>query len=124
VSALDLSSHYRTDAAAADARYRKQTFRLQGEIIGFDKPMLTRNYHMLLRAADRQMRVVCVVTPPERYAAVFTTQNGMVLTGSSAASSARSQIAKIGQTVTLEGRCRGLEGLFVEMSGCELLSVE
>jgi hypothetical protein len=123
VSALDLTSHYRTDAAAADARYRKQVFAVKGEIIGFEKPMLTRNYHLLLRGADGQARVVCVVTTPEKYVSVFTTQAGTVLTGS-LASGARIPLARIGQTATLEGRCRGMDGLHVEMGGCVLLATD
>lgn len=123
VDAMDLAGHYRADAAAADARYRKQIFKVKGEIIGFEKPMMTQNYHILLRGADRQMRVLCVVTPPEKYRAVFTTQGGTVLTGS-VGNGGRLPIARIGQMATVEGRCRGLDGLVVELSGCEVVSLE
>ncbi len=123
VDAMDLAGHYRADANAADARYRKQLFRIKGEIVGFEKPLMTRNYHVLLRAADRQMRVVCVVAPPEKYRAVFTTQGGTVLIGAFA-NGGRVPVARVGQTATLEGRCRGADGFAVEMSGCVLLSVE
>lgn len=121
VDALDLAGHYRADAAAADARYRKKVFKVKGEIVGFDKPLVTRNYHVHLRAADRLMRVVCAVVPPEKFSAVFTTKNGTVLTGV-LKNGARIQLARLGDTVVVEGRCSGLDGQAVEMSGGVLLA--
>src|SRR2546422_84127 len=39
VDAVDLANHYRAGAAAADERYRKQKFKVRGEVAGFEKPM-------------------------------------------------------------------------------------
>jgi hypothetical protein len=52
ISATDLAAHYRASAAQADGRYRKRTFKVQGEIVGFDKPMMVRNYNILLKTAE------------------------------------------------------------------------
>ena len=123
VEAMDLASHYRSDEVAADARYRKKVFKVKGEIIGFDKPILTRNYQIVLRAADRQMRVVCMVLPPAKLGAVFTAKSGTVMMGAYS-SGARIALAKLGDSAVLEGRCAGLDGQVVEMSGCTLLSVQ
>lgn len=123
VNAMDLGNHYRTDAVAADARYRKKVFKVKGEIVGFDKPMISRNYHVLLRTPSRELRVLCTVTPPEKYRAVFTTQGGTQLTGS-LPNGARVVLTKVGDTVVIEGRCAGLDGPMVEMSGCSLLAVQ
>ena len=120
VDAMDLAEHYRADAAAADARYRKKLFKVKGEIVGFDKPLMTRNYHVLLRGTGRELRVLCSVVPPEKYRAVFTTTGGTQLSGSFA-NGARVTLAKVGDTVVVEGRCTGLDGSMVEMSGCGLL---
>ena len=121
VDAMDLADHYHADTAAADARYRKKVFNVKGEIIGFEKPMMVRPYHILLRAADRQMHVLCVVSPPEKFTAVFPAKAGTVLMGAYS-SGARVPLVKVGDTVLIEGRCGGLDGLVVEMNGCTLLA--
>ncbi len=123
VDAMDLGNHYLADATAADARYRKKVFKVKGEIAGFDKPMLSRNYRVLLRTPGRELRVLCTVTPPEKYNAVFTTQGGTQLTGS-LRNGARVTFLKVGDSVVLEGTCGGLDGPMIEMSGCSLLTVE
>jgi len=123
VDAMDLANHYRADPAAADARYRKKVFLVKGEIVGFEKPMLTRNYHVLLRAADRQMRVLCVVEPPEKFSAVFPAKAGTVLMGAYS-SGARFPLARLTDAVVIEGRCGGLDGGVVKLGGCTLLSTQ
>lgn len=117
VEAADLAAHFRDEPAAAAARYHGKTFQVRGEIIGFDKPMFTRNYHVLLRGADDQTRVVAVVTPPDKYVATYTAKGGTELVGV-LGGGARTTLAKVGQVVQLTGRCRGIEGQIVELSGC------
>lgn len=119
VDAMDLGNHYLADVVAADARYRKKVFKVKGEIIGFDKPTLSRNYRVLLRTPSRELRVLCTVTPPEKYIAVFTTQGGTRLTGS-LPSGTRVVLLKIGDAVVLKGRCAGLNGSMIEMTGSNL----
>ncbi len=121
VNALDLANHYRADAAAAGQRYGKHRFKLEGEIVGFSKPPFVRPYHLYLKAADREIRIVCGVTPPERYSVVYTAENATKLIGTVAGN--KQVMAKIGDTAVVQGRCEGLKGLVIEMSGCELKSV-
>src|SRR5690349_3138016 len=44
IDSMDLANYYRADAIAADKRYRHQKFTVRGEIVGFEKPLLIRNY--------------------------------------------------------------------------------
>jgi hypothetical protein len=119
VDALDLVEHFRADPTTASARYRGKTFKVKGEIASFDKPMMTRNYHVLLRGPDLQPRVLCVVAPPEKYVSVFTARNGTQLMAS-LTGGARVPLMKIGDAVVIEGRCRGLDGALVEMGSCTI----
>ena len=121
VAATDLANHYRADAAAADQRYGKRTFQVQGEVDRFEKPLFTRDYKILLKTADRQTQVICDVFPPEQYGAVFTVNNGSELVGLLAGET-RVPIARVGSTVVIEGRCKGLSGSTVKMTGCEFKS--
>lgn len=118
VSAVDLAAHYRANASMADERYRKRTFKVRGEIVGFEKPMLVRNYSILLKTADPQTRVICDFYPPENFKAVYTIDNGTGLIGT--LPDTRIPIAKVGDHVIIEGRCKGLSGGGVKLTNCEL----
>ncbi len=122
VEALDLANHYRADAAAADRRYRKKRFLLKGEVAAFEKPLLRRDYRLILKTPDREMRLVCDVFPPDTFKAVLTIKNGSELVGQMP-DTTRLPIAKVGDTVTVEGECDGLRDGAVVLSGCELKSV-
>ena len=52
ISALDLGNHYRADAAAADQRYRAKRFRVEGQIVAFEKAPMIRPYRFILKTAD------------------------------------------------------------------------
>jgi hypothetical protein len=123
VDAMDLANHYLADAPSADLRYRKRTFKVEGEVAGFEKPMFTRDYKLVLKTADRRIKVICDVMPPEKYSAVFTIKDGSELVGL-AAGQTRVPITKVGDTVVIEGQCKGVSGLAVRMSGCELKSAQ
>jgi hypothetical protein len=118
VSATDLAAHYRANPGMADERYRKHTFRVQGEIVGFEKPLLVRNYYILLKTAEPQTRVICDFYPPEDFKAVYTINGGTGLVGTLA--DTRVPIAKVGDNVLIEGRCKGLSGGGVKLTDCEL----
>jgi hypothetical protein len=119
VDAVDLANHYRADAAAADRRYRKRTFVVRGEVAGFQQPMFVRDYEIILKTPDREMRVVCRAVPPEEYKAVFSIKNGSKLVGLTSRE-ARVPITKVGDIVAVEGRCKGIHDSTVEMTGCQL----
>ncbi len=118
VPAIDLAAQYRASATQADERYRKRAFRVQGEIVGFEKPALVRNYYILLKTAEPQTRVICDFYPPENFKAVYTINAGTVLVGT--LPDTRVPIARIGDNVTIEGRCKGLSGGGVKLTNCEL----
>ncbi len=118
VSAMDLAAHYRADAAAADRRYRKRTFKVQGEIVGFEKPPLIRNYNILLKTSEPQTRIICDFYPAEKFKAVYTINGGTALVGTLPDS--RVPIAQVGDKVVIEGRCKGMSGGCVKLTDCEL----
>lgn len=118
VQALDLANYYGADPAAADLRYRKQLLRLQGEIAGFEKSFLSKDYKILLQTADRNIRVICQMVTPDKFNAAYAIKNGSEFVGM--ADGARETIARVGQTVVLKGRCRGLKDGVIQLSECRL----
>lgn len=123
VDAIDLVNHYRADAGAADRRYLKKKFLVRGQIAGFEKRLFVREYRIIFRTEDPDVRLMCTVFPPEEYKAVFKTHNGSELTGVMLDES-RVPLAKIGDTVVVAGDCRGLRDNIVVMTGCGLRSVQ
>jgi hypothetical protein len=122
VAAVDLANHYRADPAAADQRYRQHRIRVEGEIVRFDKPLFTKDYKLVLKTADRDSKVICDIYPPEKYSAVFTVKEGLELVG--VMGETRVPIAKVGNTVIVEGSCRGARDSAVRLSTCELKTVK
>ena len=121
VDAMDLADHYHTDSAAADQRYLKQTFKLQGEVVGFGSQMFFRPYRIMLKTPEQGTRLTCYVTPPEKYSAVYTVKEGAQLVGTSKRYEDE-VLARLGDTVIVEGRCTGMQDSVVHMSGCILVS--
>jgi hypothetical protein len=115
VDALDLANHYRSDPATADARYLKHKFLLRGEIVGFEKPLLKRDYKILLKTGDRDTRVICNFYPPDEFNAVFISNHGSQLVASKGEK--RLPLAKVGQMVVLRAECRGWKDSSVLISG-------
>jgi hypothetical protein len=119
VDAMDLLNHYKADPAAAGQRYGKRELTVKGTIVAFDKPMFLRPYFILLRTTDRQTPVVCKFDPAAEYTGVFTVKNGSELVGESS-NRRRVTLAKVGDVVTVHGRCKGLDSSGVQLTGCEL----
>jgi len=107
VEAKDLAAYYMQDPDAADRRFKKHKMLVRGEITRFEKPMLVRNYRILLKVPDRDRdsAVVCDLVPPENLNAVFTAKHGAELVGMQG--EARVGLAKVGQTVIVQGVCKG-----------------
>lgn len=125
VDAMDLANHYRTEAAAADQRYRKHSFKVRGEVIGFDKLIFSRNYSILLKTPDRQMKVICDVFPPEIYKSVVKARHSSEIVATPHDERrADVVLVKEGNTVEVSGECKGVEDSIVRMGGCQLLSVK
>jgi hypothetical protein len=119
VDALDLANHYRADSAAADARYRKRTFTVKGEIAEFEIRPFISSYKVLLKTGQPQMRVSCEISRPEKYTAVFTTERGAQLVGLLGGQT-RVPLARVGDPVVIEGRCTGGDKAVVTLSRCAL----
>src|SRR5262249_50690357 len=122
VDSMDLANYYRTDATAADRRYRHQKFTVRGEIVGFEKPLLISNYKILLKTPDRDTKVLCVFLPPPNSNAVFPTDHGSQLVAMTVATKqgrefeARVPMAKIGDLAIIKGECKGLHDSEIKMS--------
>jgi len=58
-----LAAYFLREPATAATRLRDQTLRVTGRVVGFEKPLLTRNYHVLLETDQPTVRVRCVVNP-------------------------------------------------------------
>jgi hypothetical protein len=118
VDSLDLAGHYKADAAAADARYRKKKFTVRGEIIGFEKPMFQARYQIMLKTAEPDIKVICEVYPPEKYKAVIIVRHGDQIDGM--IEETHFPLAKVRDTIEIKGECRGLKDGVVRMGGCVL----
>jgi hypothetical protein len=117
VSALDLTAHYVADPVRAASRYGKGLITVEGEIIGFEKPVLITPYNLLLKTGDPARRVVCAVTPPQEYKAVYPAKGGTVLVGINHRGG-EVTLLQVGQAVVVEGRCGGLHGQNVILKSC------
>ena len=122
VDAMDLMNHYVADAAAAEQRYGKGTLQVRGQVVGLEKPMFVRHYTLLLKTADPQKRVVCTVHPPETYKTLYTVKNGTAMAWGDERHGPVTFV-QVGQTVVVEGKCKGLRNSGVVMTGCALKSV-
>jgi hypothetical protein len=123
VNALDLMNHYAADAVAAEQRYGKGTLRVQGEVVGLEKPMFVRPYTLLLKTADSQRKIVCTVHPPEQYKTLYTVKNGTEMAWKDERHGPV-MFVKVGQTVMVEGRCKGLHDANVALGSCVLKSAQ
>ena len=120
VDAMDLADYYRHDAASAAQRFGKQVFKVQGEIVAFERPPFIRLYKIHFKTAEREMRVICEFQAPEKYRAVIIVKNGTQLMGL-LPDHTEVPIAKVGDVIVVEGKCNGLRDSVVKMSRCELI---
>jgi hypothetical protein len=121
VSAIDLANHYQQDRAAADERYHKRSFAVQGEIERFEKRAFGRSYSMIMKTGGSNLKVICEVYPPERYTAVYTAAHGSQIIGMFGEN--RKTLASADSVAVASGECKGLEGSAITIKGCALKSV-
>jgi hypothetical protein len=107
VESMDLANYYHADARWADARFRKQKLTVRGEIVGFEKPLWNRTYQVMLKTPTREARVVCDLLPPDKANAIYTANHGEELVA--LMGETKVPIAKVGQTITVKGECKGLK---------------
>ncbi len=118
VDSMDLANYYKADAAAADQRFLGHKFRLRGEVIGFEKPPLKRNFKILLKTPDRDTRVICDFYPPEQFNAVFSANHGSELVALQGET--RVPLLKVGEVVSLRAECKGWHKSEVRIAGADL----
>lgn len=118
IDSRELVAYYRQEPAAAEQRFRNQRLTISGEIAGFEKPLLKRNYHVLLPGNEPTAKVICDFYPPEKYTAVFVASHGSQLEGQ--IGETRIPLARMGERVLIKGTCKGLRDSNVLISAGEL----
>jgi hypothetical protein len=118
IEAATLMAHYQEQPDAAKSRYHQRTLLVSGEVAAFGHIMMTRRFTILLKTPGNEQKVVCEFSVPQSYTAIYTTKAGSELVGSAGKSEVL--LARLGQTVVIRGRCKGLRGGMVTLSQCEL----
>jgi hypothetical protein len=122
VSAIDLASHYEQDRVAADQRYLKKNFAVQGEIERFEKRAFGRYYSIIMKTGGSKLKVICEVYPPERYTAVYTADHNSKIVGMFSGENLKT-LASADSIAVARGECKGLEDSIIKIKGCALKSV-
>jgi hypothetical protein len=118
IDSKDLAAYYRQEPAAANQRFRNQRLTVTGEIVGFEKPLLKRNYHVLLPGTEPTAKVICDFYPPDKYNAVLVANHGAELVG--LIGETKVPLAKVGEHVLIKGLCKGGRESEVTISAGEL----
>lgn len=118
VSVHDLLNHYAADAAAADQRYRKQTFQLRGIVTDVNKDLFVSPYRVIFRLPDQTLRVVCEVRPPDEFTKVYVAGDHERVMGEKPGRAPVTFIS-VGDEITYTGRCLGLRSGVVSFENCE-----
>ena len=115
----DLVVYYRQEPAAADQRFRNQRITIAGEIAAFEKPLLKRNYRVLLPGNEPTAKVICDFYPPDKFNAVMIANHGTQLVG--VMGETKMPLAKVGDRVLIKGLCQGARESNVLLSAGELV---
>lgn len=118
VEAPELALHFSANRAAAEQRYLNKQVAVQGEIIRFHKPILSRSYGVALKTDNPAITVICNMKAPEGYDATYTAKNATELVGRS--DNTQTVLAHLGERVVVQGRCKGLKDGAVTLSGASL----
>ena len=116
----DLVQQFKDDPQGADQRYGKRNFRLKGAVERFEPKLFVRKYEVLLESPDRFVRVVAIFDYPDEYRTVFTTQRGQTLVGKPAENK-EVALMQAGQTVVLQGTCKGARYREIVFTGCRFI---
>lgn len=103
VSVVDLISHFQKDPVAAEARYKKKSFVLQGVVAEIDKSTTSRNYDVIFRQPGTALKVKIKITPPARTDTAVPVNDRASIEGGTSGGKARS--VQVGHTVSLTSRC-------------------
>jgi len=118
IDSKDLVAYYRQEPAAAEQRFGNQRLTITGEIAGFEKPLLKRNYRVLLPGTEATTKVICDFYPPDKFNAVMIANHGTELVG--VIGETRVPLAKVGEHVLIKGSCKGARESNVLISAGEL----
>lgn len=103
VSVVDLIHHFQVDPVAAEARYKKKAFLLQGVVAELDKSMTSRNYDVIFRQPGTVLKAKVKTTPPARFDVTVLVDDRASIEGRTSGGKAR--LVEVGQTVILTCRC-------------------
>lgn len=119
VTVGELLTHYRSDPAGADRRYKGKTFRLQGRIDAFDPVLLLRHYGLWLCAEDRSFRAYCRFGYPGDCQSVITRDGGQLLVARFDRGREVNLLQRSDE-ITIKGVCRGLRERSIHFTECRL----
>jgi len=119
IAASDLARHFVPEPARAAQALEGLRIRVRGRIAGFEKPLLTERFHVLLETGLPNVRIRCIPDLPEDLRGVYTAEAGTVLMAVHRSGSRR-PFLRLGQEVLLTGKIRGLKGQVIELTGCRL----
>lgn len=120
IAAGELAAQFLAEPGAAAQRYSGQVLKIKGEVGRFDVKLLVRRYDVLLATGIPNIAVSCNFNYVDKYPAVYTKRKGQSL-AARIGQSGDVELMRIGETITLKGRCKGLKNSEVVLTGCELI---
>lgn len=121
VAASDLARDFVTEPVRAAQTLEGLRIRVRGRIAGFEKPLLTERFHVLLETGLSNVRIRCITDLPEELRGVYTAEAGTVLMAVHRSGSRR-PLLRLGQEVLLSAKVRGLKGQVIELTGGRLVA--
>jgi hypothetical protein len=116
----ELAAHFRSEPAAAQARYHKRTFLVHGRVARFNPGIARRYYELILEPVAREPLVVARCDYRDHYRAVFTRDNGQTLRAR-VGEREESLLLRVGDPIQFRGRCEGLKDGAIQFSRCALV---
>ena len=114
VSAVDLIHHFQKDPVAAEARYKKKSFLLQGVVAELDKSTTSRNYDVIFRQPGTVLKAKVKTTPPARFDVTVLVDDRASIEGRT--SGEKTRLVEAGQTVILTCRCESFSKNTITLS--------
>jgi hypothetical protein len=115
----ELATQFRSEPAAAQARYQKRTFLVRGRVTRFSPGVARRHYDLILEPAARGTLVIARCDYLDRYRAVFTRDNGQTLRVR-VDEREESLLLRAGDAIEFRGRCEGIKDGAIHFSRCTL----
>ncbi|HTI69074.1 MAG TPA: hypothetical protein VMF06_03870 [Candidatus Limnocylindria bacterium] len=102
----EILAHYAADPVAADARYKKKIFHLQGTVVDVEKSLLSSNFNLFFRIPDYAGQVICEAHSPDKYQRVYASSDRMRIVGEIAARYPTT-LAAVGSEMNFIVKCLG-----------------